>query len=390
MHSRRRVARWAGRLLPLLLAAALLGQVVAPTRAQDAGPTIVVASPLDAADPAPSDGACAAPATGGRCTLRAAIQTANARNEWAQPVTIELPAATYTLTRTGANEDAGATGDLDIGVPIWLRGPTGNARAVIVAPPGDRVFHILSPLGHPPLAVELSGVGIQGGNGVDYGGGILASSRVKLTLKSCEVEGNRAALAGGGLWLGQDANISYCAIRDNATITGAGDGHGGGGIFAHGLLDILLSAVTNNRSAGHGGGILVLDNGEDRAAVVTHWSTVTTNEAAGEGGGIYAAADIRLDGSTVSGNRARRGGGVRLVERPVSGPGEGYYTFVGAAGVDTAAVQPLHLFGTVVKTVFADNLTVDQPANCDAGVSAPSISAPTSPRTAPARPPAAR
>src|SRR5262245_38281091 len=71
-----------------------------------------VNSTADAPDLAPGNGLCAT-ATG-ICTLRAAIQEANAHpNDASGPDSISLPAGTYTFTRTGANEDAANTGDLD-------------------------------------------------------------------------------------------------------------------------------------------------------------------------------------------------------------------------------------------------------------------------------------
>src|SRR5689334_20797495 len=54
-----------------------------------------------------NDGAC----TVALCSLRDAVIAANAN---AGADTITLSAGTYTLTLVGANEDAAATGDLDI------------------------------------------------------------------------------------------------------------------------------------------------------------------------------------------------------------------------------------------------------------------------------------
>src|SRR5947209_6906675 len=48
----------------------------------------------------------------GHVTLRSALQAANAAQNGGN--TITLPAGTYNLTRAGANEDAAATGDLDV------------------------------------------------------------------------------------------------------------------------------------------------------------------------------------------------------------------------------------------------------------------------------------
>ncbi|MBA7659247.1 hypothetical protein ES703_67221 [subsurface metagenome] len=75
------------------------------------GSTFTVNSTDDATDVNPGDGVAETAPGNGICTLRAAIQEANAL---AGPDTINLPANTYTLSIAGANEDAAATGDLDI------------------------------------------------------------------------------------------------------------------------------------------------------------------------------------------------------------------------------------------------------------------------------------
>lgn len=62
-----------------------------------------------------NDGAC----TVALCSLRDAVIAANAN---AGADTITLPAGTYTLTLVGANEDAAATGDLDITGTVTING----------------------------------------------------------------------------------------------------------------------------------------------------------------------------------------------------------------------------------------------------------------------------
>ena len=66
---------------------------------------------LDAPDTAAGDGLCASPLAGAPCTLRAAVQEANAL---AGPDRIELPAGTLLLSVTGTGENLAATGDLDL------------------------------------------------------------------------------------------------------------------------------------------------------------------------------------------------------------------------------------------------------------------------------------
>jgi hypothetical protein len=55
----------------------------------------------------------------GNCSLRAAVQCANL---WPGEQTIELADETYILTRAGANENAAATGDLDVTGALIITG----------------------------------------------------------------------------------------------------------------------------------------------------------------------------------------------------------------------------------------------------------------------------
>src|SRR5262245_31241366 len=73
------------------------------------GTTFNVDSTADAPD-AVIDGVCGTSAEPPVCTLRAAIQEANATVD---ADVIVLPAGKYALKLTGAGEEAAATGDLD-------------------------------------------------------------------------------------------------------------------------------------------------------------------------------------------------------------------------------------------------------------------------------------
>jgi CSLREA domain-containing protein len=73
--------------------------------------TLTVDTATDAVDAAPGDGTCDAAPPDRRCTLRAAVQEANALPGADE---IVVPAGSYLLTIRGRDEDDGATGDLDI------------------------------------------------------------------------------------------------------------------------------------------------------------------------------------------------------------------------------------------------------------------------------------
>jgi large repetitive protein len=119
-----------------------------------------VNSTADAVDANLFDSICAT-ATGA-CTLRAAIQQANASNPFGG-TTIHLPAGTYLLTRTGTNEDSSATGDLDLlasnGVTI---AGAGAATTIIHGNGIDRVLDI-----RIYANATISGLSITGGSATE-------------------------------------------------------------------------------------------------------------------------------------------------------------------------------------------------------------------------------
>src|SRR5439155_9148678 len=73
----------------------------------------------------------------GVLSLREVVLAANASPGVAD--TIDLPAGTYTLTRTGADEDGASTGDLDLWDDVTIRGP-GAATTIVDGNLTDRVF----------------------------------------------------------------------------------------------------------------------------------------------------------------------------------------------------------------------------------------------------------
>src|SRR4051794_8181458 len=93
-------------------------------------PTFALDSRADAVDTTPGDGICATaalPSEGVRCTLRAAIQEANAL---AGADLISLPPGTYLITLLGNADDAGVTGDLDVTSEITIVG-AGRSASII-------------------------------------------------------------------------------------------------------------------------------------------------------------------------------------------------------------------------------------------------------------------
>ncbi len=128
--------------------------------------TFTVDTTTDAVDTVAGDGVCAT--AGGACSLRAAVQEANAL---AGADTIDLPAGTYVLTLGGGAEDAAASGDLDVTEPLTIDG-AGVGVSIIDGNDASRVIEASAP-------ITLSGVTIRHGH--DTTGDETASSTVKGT-----------------------------------------------------------------------------------------------------------------------------------------------------------------------------------------------------------------
>ena len=302
-----------------------------------------VASPpyTDAPDAAPGDGTCADAA--GVCTLRAAIQEAN---ELAGPDTITLPEGTHTLTIPPAtiDPDTAATvvhGDLEIfgeGDPLVTDltiTAAGGLRAMpttIIDGGGlDRIFDI-----DDSAVVEIEFVTMTNGHTGFSGGGIINRGG-SLTLTLSTVRDNVADDDGGGILSSGALTLDGTAVRGNS-------GDAGGGIFnSGGDLTIVgnvagASIVTANTAATNGGGIdnvsggtVSITNGIVRentgggatggGGIATNGtltittSTVDNNVATGsaDGGGINViGGEVTITGSTLSGNEADDGGGIRI------------------------------------------------------------------------------
>jgi CSLREA domain-containing protein len=216
---------------------------------------------------------------GGTCSLREAISSANGDTAiggcpaGSGTDTIVLTGgSTYVRSLTGGNEDANASGDLDIRTDPLAIQVAGAGGAIIEgngAPSGGRVIQILD-----SLAVSISGVTIRNGNvPIGDGGGIYAYGPLTLadstvsgnvardfgggiendfpsTLTNVTLSGNRAGLSGGGI-----DNDEGKATLNNVTVTGNtadsdGDGSGSGGGVAGGIVQNTIMAGNSDGSPG--------------------------------------------------------------------------------------------------------------------------------------------
>jgi CSLREA domain-containing protein len=293
---------------------------------------------------APGDGRCTTgtvlPDGTHECTLRAAIEEANARRG---TDTIVVPSGNYVLTystMTADEEDrlqrlgsldvrlAVLTGDLDIGTelgvliddPLIIRGE-GDTPPVIDGNGADRVFDI-----HGRGDVLLSNLVIQNGHSNNGGAGVRIYVNGAVRLVDLVVQQNQAEprfALGGGLWVTSGfVTLERCVVRDNSAA-------GGGGIFNSsplGRLEIFESTITNNTAHStqhiYDGGGLGMHSGYGVAVARIGNSTFSNNTAALHGGGMAIVGAASFVNVTISGNRAGGlGGGVFVGLVPSPPPG---------------------------------------------------------------------
>ena len=253
----------------------------------------------DAVDAVAGDGLCASPA--GECTLRAAVQEANAL-----PGTdgIALPAGIYALAISGAGEDASTSGDLDVTSDLAITGVAAGST-IVDAAALDRVFSVRS-----GATVAISDLTIRNGaeSGSAGGGGIAIQSGA-LTLQRSTVTGNTTTGLGGGI-----GSLGSVTLVDSAVTANRSDA-GAGGIASTGPVSLTRTTVSDNVSEAGPGGVACCGSGD--VTVVDSMITGNTGGGIGGGGGgiSLVATTATVTNTTVSGNSiGTEGGGIFVLD----------------------------------------------------------------------------
>jgi len=262
--------------------------------------TFDVDSTADTPDAAPGDGVCAD--ASGACSLRAAIQEANASTT---PTVIQLQAgALYGLDRFGAGEDLADTGDLDVfsHVTILGRGATIDARGA------DRAFDV-----RYRYVLDVRDLALVNGSVVGESGGAIRNAGA-LLLDRCDVSASTAAGAGasGGAVFNDAGFVSVMRSR----LSGCSATRAGGAIEANGgVTKVISSELTGNSTGpmpGNGGGLHITGVG----TVEVRSTLVEDNSADREGGGLWNSAGgmmsvvlCEVRGNDALGTAADNGGG---------------------------------------------------------------------------------
>ena len=244
----------------LLLAGAVLP--VATVRGVRAA-ELAVDIEADAPDSSPGDGACQTDVGG--CSLRAAIQEANAS---AGADTIDLPAGVFRLSIGGKNENATATGDLDISGEVTIQGSGDEATFIDGIGQRDRLLHVMA--GATVVVRDLALI-----NGANR-------------LEEADLD---SPMISGGAILNEGS-----VVLEGVTLSGSFSDAAGGAIYnAGGSVTLLESVVTANAGdtsiIASGGGTLTVDRSTVAGNVAD--STITNGNGT-----------VTITNSTVSGNVA--------------------------------------------------------------------------------------
>lgn len=139
----------------------------------------------------------------------------------------------------------------------------------------------------------------------DQGGGVYLAVGAEANLYDSQALSNTAVTEGGGVYVANGAVLTSTA----GTFGGNGSGNRGGGLFIGGFhAQVLLdeTVIDGNSAAVGGGGI-----GLDRANITILGGQIINNTSGGNGGGLfhYDAGQTVLSGTLVSHNVANGSGG---------------------------------------------------------------------------------
>jgi hypothetical protein len=339
----RRVTR--GCILIAVAATTLVG--LHASLAGAAGLNLVVNDASDRLDSTPGDGACRTSV--GTCTLRAAVQEANASPG---ADAIQVPSGTYAIAIPPLNQNDITTGDLDITDSLTIVGagvgntivdggiPTAGAPSRVRGL--DRIFEVLVDEG----TIAFSNLTFTDGYAAEFGGAVMNNSTATVTVTASTLMGNVAEKAGGAIdnHLGGSVHVRDSALSNNVafesgsalnnnrggtvtltnttissnsaadvglddSLVGAGAVANNAELDARGTITVTRSQFFENRSGGGRPGAAISNDGAG-ILIVDH-TTFSKNRSDGDGGAIFnGTGDVTVTDSTFSENAGTDGGAV--------------------------------------------------------------------------------
>lgn len=285
-----------------------------------AAPVFSVNITHDTQDANPGNGICADHT--GSCSLRAAVQEANALSPSDGKIQIRLQGTKeYVLQKTSSSKDSAQLKVSGNMVITSAYSSNWNYQSIIRL--GDnidsRVIYV-----EDGANLTLEGITVTGGNivqsdggGTRAGAGIYIHSLGALLGRSLNVTGNRAMNNhGGGIYNSGYLELLKSNISDNESTDDnfGGQFFAGGGIYNAGTAVIDQTSIVNN-TATTGGAIHTIFGessyfkGEPNTLRLNS-STITGNVAYHSGSAISSSySDVEIVGSTIYGNSAVPGSG---------------------------------------------------------------------------------
>lgn len=280
-----------------------------------------VNSVLDQQDANPGDGQCLSTPSGA-CTLRAAIQEANAF-PGADTIGFSITGTIYFTSSFGITESLTIIGP-GANLLTWYANYNTGSSLVSFNQVGGN-FSI--------FGIRISGTGTPAGISVGNGsatftdvivtgmgspsGLMIAFANASATLVHSSIINNHSP-GGGGIY-----NLGGTLRVIESTISGNGSSFGGGGIYNTGTATITSSAILSNTTGsgvggGSGGGIY------NTGTLALMDSTVSGNlaqvTANNHGGGIASSGILTIANSTIANNGSSLGlgGGLRVISGTVT------------------------------------------------------------------------
>jgi hypothetical protein len=246
----------------------------------------------------------------GRCTLRAALQLANAHPG---PDVIQMPGGTVKLTRSG---DGDLRGDLDVTDDLLIHGLGRDVSVVDARKIHDRVFDVAAGVSFKIFATTLRG-GQTPKKSTESGGCLRIKgprnsapedAQPSLVANNLALVDCKSGADGGGLALETQGPDDFSQVTCGIVARSSAKGDGGGMLVEGGALELRNSTIAFS-SAGGVGGALAQAGG---SLVMTN-ATISTNKAKVSGGGLALAGGAsakKIKNVTFARNKAKRGASV--------------------------------------------------------------------------------
>jgi len=237
-----------------------------------------------------------------------------------------LPTITDALTITGPGSSAltikqtglGRVMTIGGGVPAAISGITitdGNGQGAGIFVAGTLALSkstVTGNNGGPGGGIFVNGIGtltllnstVSNNNAAGSVGGGVANENGTLTINNSTISGNTAS-QGGGIYSDHALSVSNSTVRDNSALDAFSNAFGGGIANAAGTASVTNSTVTGNTAGGafaDGGGII------DFGSLTATNDTITGNGASGTnsgfGGGVVSSGSTVLANTIVAGQTA--------------------------------------------------------------------------------------